>query len=139
MSFALPEDLETISFLDREIVFEFHQDVLEPGQLSGCKSVDDLESALGRVRSAAYYDPNADLVRLAAYYWHGVSSNHAFQDGNKRTGFVCMVNFLLMNGLEFCAPDVEMGPLIERLFNEERFSLDVLDHIVRTSTRPYVG
>lgn len=136
MLFALPEDISTISFLDKEVVVLFHEGVLLDGQLTGFLNEAAVDAALGRVQSVCCYDQSADLVKLAAYYWHGVSANHGFQDGNKRTGFACMVNFLLMNGLDFCPPDEEVGPLIEHLFVSGDFTVEVLDEIIRTNTRP---
>ncbi len=136
MLFVLPDDIATISFLDKETVAMVHSGVLTEGQLPGVLNESALESALGRVTSACCYDATADFAKLAAYYWHGLSCNHAFADGNKRTGFTSMVVFLSLNGLEFVAPDSDMGPLIEDLFCEGRFTLEVLDEIVRTNTRP---
>lgn len=136
--FSLPKDLDEIAFLTKEDVVFFHQEVLLPGQLRGFKSASDLDSAIGRVTSAAVYDSSADMAKLAAYYWHGISANHAFCDGNKRTGLVAMVSFLDMNGLEFVAPDDDMGPLIEELFECQSFNLETLDQIIRTHTRPLV-
>lgn len=138
MPFALPADPATVSFLDKETVVYFHSEVLEPGQLTGFLNEGGLDSALGRVQSACCYDESADLVKLAAYYWHGISTNHGFKDGNKRTGFVSMVNFLAMNGLEFNASDTEMGALIDHLFEAKMFTLAILDEIIRTNTRPLV-
>lgn len=133
-AFALPDDLEEIDFLTLEGVDLFHDSVLQPGQLAGYKQLSDLEGAIGRPRNAAYYDPDADLVRVAAYYWHGISTSHGYVDGNKRTGFASMVNFLDMNGLQFDAADFAMGPWIEHLFLANQFELDVLDDMVRRHT-----
>ena len=44
---------------------------------------------------------------LAAAYAFGLVRNHAYQHGNKRIGFLAMVTFLGMNGLQF-ATDAEV-------------------------------
>lgn len=125
------DELEDTSFLTLEDVDLFHESVLKPEQLRGFKRKDDLLGAIGRPQNALAYEPGCDLVRVAAYYWHGISTSHGYIDGNKRTGFVCAVNFLLMNGVNFEAPDCPLGPLIEKLFEEDRFELEILEDILR--------
>lgn len=126
----LPSPDET-SFLTLEDVDLFHEQVLKSGQLGGYKRLDDLLGAIGRPQNALHYEAGCDLVRVAAYYWHGVSTSHGYIDGNKRTGFACANNFLLMNGITFKAPDYALGPLIENLFKEEQFELEILEDILR--------
>nr|WP_114348240.1 type II toxin-antitoxin system death-on-curing family toxin [Paracoccus lutimaris] len=114
----------------------FHEEVLTPRQIMGYRQLSDLQGAIGRPQTAAYYDESADLVRIAAYYWHGIALSHGYVDGNKRTAFTSMTTFRLMNGLEFVAPDYALGPWIENLFETDRFDLDVLDTLIRTHARP---
>ena len=123
-------------FLNREDVDYFHKEILKPGQIHGYKSLPDLLSAIGRPINALYYDSDCDLIKAAAYYWHGISTNHGYLDGNKRTGFVSATNFLLMNGISFEAPDHALGRQIEKLFENniaegDQFDLDVLERILR--------
>ncbi len=125
------DDITETAFLTQEDVDFFHEDVLEPEQLRGYKRLDDLLGAIGRPQNALYYEAGCDLVRIAAYYWHGISTSHGYLDGNKRTGFASANNFLLMNGVKFEAPDIPLGPLIEKLFEEDRFELEVLEDILR--------
>ena len=124
-------DPETTVFLTEENVEMFHEDILTPGQLPGYRSIEGLRSALGRPKNALDYDIGCDLIRLAAYYWHGISMSHCFVDGNKRTGFISSVTFLLMNGVKFEAPAYDLGPWIETLFEEDRFKLEVLEDVLR--------
>ena len=126
----LPE-LEDTAFLTQEHVDIFHEEILGPEQIRGYKCRSDLLGAIGRPRNALYYEEGCDLVRVATYYWHGITTSHGYIDGNKRTGFVSANNFLLMNGVRFEAPDYALGPLTEKLLNEKRFELDVLEDILR--------
>lgn len=126
----LPDPEDRI-FLTREDVDFFHEEVLLAEQIRGYKRLDDLLGAIGRPQSAFHYESGCDLVRVAAYYWHGISTSHGYIDGNKRTGFSSANNFLLMNGVLFEAPDLSLGPLVEYLFKKERFRLDVLEDILR--------
>jgi death on curing protein len=63
-----------------------------------------LESALARPRNLWHYSEQAPpLTALAAEYAFGISSNHPFVDGNKRTALVVSFAFLDVNGLEVTA------------------------------------
>jgi death on curing protein len=86
-------------------VFAIHdQQIAEHGGLAGVRDQSLLLSALARPRNlAAYGDP--DLADLAAAYAVGIARNHAFLDGNKRTGWVVAEAFLLKNGYELIASD----------------------------------
>ena len=52
-----------------------------------------------------YGEPS--LARLAASYAFGISRNHPFLDGNKRTSLVVTELFLDLNGIELTATDAE--------------------------------
>jgi len=61
------------------------------------------------------YDPDAGLPRLAAEYGFGLARNHAFLDGNKRTAFVAMNVFLILNGYEIETAEAEAVDVMLRL------------------------
>jgi death-on-curing protein len=48
---------------------------------------------------------------LAASYAYGIARNHAFIDGNKRTSAVVCETFLILNGYELDATDVQLYPV----------------------------
>ena len=78
----------------------------EHGGLTGVRDSGMLASALARPTNLALYgDP--DVAALAAAYGYGISRNHAFVDGNKRTGFVATELFCALNGYELIANDAE--------------------------------
>jgi death-on-curing protein len=67
-----------------------------------------LESALAKARNIwAYADSPPSLPRLAAADAFGISSNHPFADGNKRTALVISFAFLEVNGMEVTASQEE--------------------------------
>lgn len=74
------------------------------GGASGIRDNGLLESALGRPRNLWVYE-GADLFALAAAYADGIVNNHAFVDGNKRTGFIAAALFLETNGCKFRASE----------------------------------
>lgn len=139
MSFSLPDDLEQVAFLSVADVTFIHEQLILPGQLAGVRDMGALEAAVGRVQSAASFDYGADLARLAAYYWHGISANHPFHDGNKRAGYFSMLAFLETNGFEFMGSDDEMGGLIYELFETDQFTVNMLEPLVRDNSRPLLA
>jgi death-on-curing protein len=80
----------------------------EHGGIDGIRDAGLLESALARPRNLwAYADRKPDLADLAASYAFGVVQNHPFLDGNKRTGYVLLRMFLLINGHDIEVPPEE--------------------------------
>ncbi len=63
-----------------------------------------LYSALARPQNAFVYG-DEDIVVLAVRLLAGVSQAHAFEQGNKRTSFVAMTEFLMINGYELAIED----------------------------------
>ena len=57
-----------------------------------------LASALASPRNLYLYDQSAGLFDLATAYAFHIAKNHAFYDGNKRTGLQAAVAFLKVNG-----------------------------------------
>lgn len=80
------------------------EQIAEHGGLQGVRDITLLQSALARPQNlVAYEEP--DIADLAASYAVGLAKNHPFNDGNKRTAFVVMELFLLLNGFDLVADD----------------------------------
>jgi len=84
-----------------------------------------LESALARPQNAFAYGEE-DMVALAVRLMAGIARAHAFEQGNKRTAFVAMVQFLNANGLDMAIEDTtswadRVISLIEHRSTEEDF------------------
>jgi len=92
-------------WIDLEVVLAIHDEQLaEHGGQAGVRDRGLLESALARPRNPFGYGESS-LARLAAAYAFGISRNHPFLDGNKRTSLVVAELFLELNGLELAASD----------------------------------
>ncbi len=85
-------------WLNRADVEALHTLAIErAGGMHGLRDENLLESALARpLNLYAYGEQN--LFELAASYAEGIARNHAFLDGNKRTGFAAALMFLQDNG-----------------------------------------
>ena len=125
-------------WVPRLVVEAIHVDqVREHGGLIGVRDENGLESALARAQHRWTYEPDADLVRLAAGYAFGISSNHPFRDGNKRVAFVTAVTFLGLNGLDFEATTEDVVATMLSLASGKLTEEDLAEWIrTRTKKRP---
>jgi death-on-curing protein len=90
-----------------ETALAIHEEqIAEHGGGEGVRDRGLLESALARPRNAWGYGVT-DICALAAALGHGIARNHPFVDGNKRTAFVVVETFLILNGAELGALDAE--------------------------------
>lgn len=101
------------AFLSVEHVLAIHKRVVE--EFGGDPAVRDgglLESAV--MMPAAQYEGellHPDLPAMAAAYLFHICRNHAFVDGNKRTGLAAAEVFLLLNGRRLDATNRELERL----------------------------
>jgi len=87
-------------WLTRSEVERIHEKVIDAGGGShGLRDASLLESALARPKNLHSYGEK-DHFQLAASYAEGISRNHSFVDGNKRTAFQSADIFLYNNGIE---------------------------------------
>jgi death-on-curing protein len=94
-------------WLDRAVLIAAHDEQLaEHGGAAGFRDEGLFDSALARPLNLAAYE-KPDVAALAASYAVALAKNHPFIDGNKRTAFVAMALFLLLNGHDLDATDVE--------------------------------
>ncbi len=93
-------------WLDAQVLLAVHDEQLtEHGGISGVRDMGLFESALSKPQHLADYD-TPDCAALAAAYGYGIARNHPLLDGNKRTAFVAMELFLILNGYVLNATDV---------------------------------
>jgi death on curing protein len=84
-----------------------------------------LDSAMARPQNAFAYSEE-DIVALAVRLLAGLAQAHAFEQGNKRTCFVAMTEFLMINGYDLAIDDTarwadEVIALVEHQSTEEDF------------------
>jgi death on curing protein len=93
-----------------------------------------LESALARPRNFFGFGEE-DIVVLAVSLMVGIARAHAFTQGNKRTCFVAMVQFLKINGYDLAIEDSrpwadEIIALVQHRSSEEDFVRAVRPFVV---------
>lgn len=126
-------------WITKALVLAVHDRQLsEHGGNPGLRDEGLLDSALARPQQLhAYGDPIPDLAALAASLAFGLSRNHPFIDGNKRTAAVACETFILLNDGVLLAEDLDLYPvyvaLAEGSLAEADFAAWLRDHL-RTET-----
>lgn len=92
-----------------DIVLAIHEvQLVEHGGREGIRDISLLKSALARPRNLFAHSTRVSLNRLASAYAVGIAKNHAFVDGNKRTGWVVCATFLELNGAAVISDPAEV-------------------------------
>ena len=89
---------------------------------------------MARPKNAFAYGEE-DIVVLAVRLLAGVAQAHAFEQGNKRTSFVAMNEFLIINGHELAIDDTprwadEVIALVEHRSTEDDFARAIRPFVV---------
>lgn len=119
-------------WLSREAIEIVHEEQLrEHGGLPGIKDENAFEAALARPINKDAYE-QADIFQLAAAYLFGLTRNHPFSDGNKRTGWIAAYAFLRLHGYQITASNVEAVVFVLSVaageINEEGIASFLRDH-----------
>lgn len=106
-------------WLTTPFVLAIHARLLaEHGGGSGIRDQGLLEAALAGPHNHRAYR-NTDIFDLAAQYAEGITRNHPFIDGNKRTAFAAAGIFLELNGQRLNAPEPDAVQAVLALTNNE--------------------
>ena len=102
------------------------EQIAEHGGLEGIRDEGLFESAMARPENLAAYG-KPDVCDLAAAYAFGLARNHPFLDGNKRTAFVVSATFLILNGRDLAATEVEVVETFLKLAAGELAEAELAD------------
>jgi death on curing protein len=100
--------------LNVDLVVDIHDEVLNPGELTGLALDKSLEGALARVENRIAYGMIDDAFDLAAAYAVAIAQGHCFNDANKRTAYRALQICLVANGVPAHFTAIEIGPVIIR-------------------------
>jgi len=121
-------------WIELEVVLAIHDEQLaEHGGQAGVRDRGLLESAMARPQNQFAYGEHS-IARLAASYAFGISRNHPFLDGNKRTSLVVAELFLELNGSDLTATDAECVTTFLRLAAGELTEEELADWIAAHSS-----
>jgi death on curing protein len=116
-----------------DVLLAVHDEQLaEHGGAAGVRDMGLFESALARPRNLVHYG-SPDVCELAAACGFGLARNHPFIDGNKRTAFVAVELFLVLNGMDLVADDaacvLTMLALASGTLDEPAFAQWLREHV----------
>lgn len=108
---------EQPEFLSQEDVLSIHQDQLKRyGGSPGVRDEGLLQSAVSMPMAGFGGEYlHKGLHEMAAAYLFHIVQNHPFVDGNKRTGAVSALAFLLLNGYELDAEESEFETMVREV------------------------
>jgi death on curing protein len=90
---------DELRWLIKKAVLAVHDALIrDHGGTPGIRDEGLLKSALIRPQNLYHYEPSSSIFQLAAAYGFGLSSNHAFVDGNQRIALTSTAVFLSING-----------------------------------------
>ncbi len=94
------------TFLSVEDVIFLHDELISKyAGVGGIRDKNLLLSTVDAAQNRFFYKPNTTKDELASIYMHRLIKNHPFIDGNKRTGVLCALTFLKINGYKFEVKD----------------------------------
>lgn len=101
-------------FLGLDEVVEIHNDQIKRyGGSPGLRDIELLKSAIAMPAVSFGGDYlHSDIYEMAAAYLFHIVRDHPFIDGNKRTGAVAAVVFLIINGIELNASEGSFEKII---------------------------
>jgi death-on-curing protein len=101
-------------FLGLDEVIEIHHDQIKRyGGRPGILDLGILKSTIAM--PSATFDGNylhTDIFEMASAYLFHIVRNHPFIDGNKRTGAVASIVFLMLNGIDFQADEDDFEKIV---------------------------
>jgi death on curing protein len=106
-----------VAYLTADDVIALHamaMGISETEAAARLRSREGLESATARPLWHARYG-QADLPRQAAVLAHGIAETQLFIDGNKRTAWIALRTFLVVNGYDVTATQSERASWILEL------------------------
>ena len=112
-------------------VIELHKRIIEEtGGIQGIRDEGILESALAApFITFGKKDLYPTVIQKAARLGYGIASNHAFVDGNKRTGALIMIIFLKLNDIHLNYSKNELVKIFVDIASHRAHYKDLLDWI----------
>lgn len=125
----------SIVYLEIEEVLLIHERMLEYwGGKPGVRDQGLLDSALNRPRFKAHYE-SAGLMAQAGSLMFGLTKNHPFHDGNKRTAAATTDVFLQENGHELACDNDTLADFLLGC-SDASFTEETCEAFVRAHARP---
>ena len=123
-------------WIKKVAILEVHNRLIlgKYGGLTGIRDEGLLESALARPNNKYSYGITDTCVLVASYAF-GITKNHPFVDGNKRTAFAAIGLFLERNGVQLIASEAEATQIMLDLASGTIKEDTLVDWLHKNSSR----
>lgn len=126
--------VEPIWLNSADVIYLHTLQIQQYGGVDGLRSAELLHSAVHRPQHAFFYQqPQPTICQLAALYIDAILHNHAFIDGNKRTGLAACLVFLKINHINLHIPHPYLFDLTIDLanhrINHTDFAQKITDYV----------
>ena len=120
------------NYLTVQQIIILHDEQIELyGGSYGIRDEGALEAATHRPQSGYYQD----MIAEAAALMESLAINHPFIDGNKRIAFYAASTFLIANGYEIEADEMEIYRQMIELFETGNFKFTPVEKMLRAIAR----
>lgn len=129
--------MNEVRFLSVEDVVLIHRDQIEIfGGTPGIRDEALLDSAVFQARASFHgVYLHHDVFQMAAALLFHVVSNHAFLDGNKRTGLAAALVFLDLNGYVLVGSNARIRELTYSVARSELSVMEIAEVLRELATR----
>ncbi len=126
-----------IVYLTLEQIILIHEDQIDRyGGSHGIRDLALIESAVFRPQTTfSGLDLYPSVFEKASALLYSLVNNHAFIDGNKRTGTVSMIIFLAQNGFELTVSQNELEKFILEIITKKIGIEEICNWIMNNSRR----
>lgn len=131
------ESLRSVEYPSQDAVVRLHEKIIkQSGGHQGFVSISNLAFVLETARDIGEGSPEEEaMVRKAGYLFFNLVNLHPFLDGNKRTAFEVVRNFLNLNRWEFNPSENDAYSTVKKIASGELDSLSTERWVARNLSR----
>ena len=126
-----------LTYIEVAAINQYVIELFSPGEQIGIKSPSLLDSAVNRPKQSAFRtDAYKSIFEKAAALFESIAQNYAFHNGNKRTAFLSLAQFLSYNEYHFeMANQIEQADFTINVVNKKYTFSEIVAIIEKSSSR----
>ncbi|MBU5465386.1 type II toxin-antitoxin system death-on-curing family toxin [Virgibacillus sp. MSJ-26] len=126
-----------LTYIEVAAINQYVIERFSPGEQIGIKSPSLLDSAVNRPKQSAFgTDAYKSIFEKAAALFESIAQNYAFHNGNKRTAFLSLAQFLSYNEYHFeMANQIEQADFTINVVNKKYTFSEIVAIIEKSSSR----
>jgi death-on-curing protein len=125
-----------LKLLREEEIITIHDSALfASGGLGGLSLDKSLSGAIHRIHHHLTYEDVDDIYEIAALYAIVIAKGHVFNDGNKRTAMISMINFLSLNDINLVVSNQVIENMMVKVAEKKISKAKLISWIKKHSKR----